>query len=358
MALDQYKCPCCGAPLVFSPETQKLQCESCNNEYELDDIKALESDECVDNQEEIIWDEKDGEAAKKTDDGKYICPSCGALVDADETKVSTICPYCDNVIVLKKASDGEFRPDFMIPFKVKGDQAQKLLEQFCEGKRLLPKSFKNKSYLKNLKGYYVPYWLYDCDSYADMTYKTTVHRMWSDSNYDYTETSYFLVKRKGDMSFYHVPVDGSTRMEDETTESVEPFDYSELKDYKEAYLVGYDTDRYDVKAETARSRATERIYRSAEDQILQTVIGYDSILPVKRNLSASDGKVQYALLPVWLFETVYEGKNYQFAINGQTGKLVGELPVDKGAYRRYFIQFSLIGTAVLYGLLALFGGLL
>jgi hypothetical protein len=263
------------------------------------------------------------------------------------------------VVVIKAAADGNLKPDAMIPFKINGDRAKQMMEDFCKGKRLLPKNFRDKSYLKNLKGYYVPYWLFDCEAYADLTFDATRVRAWSDANYNYVDTSYFLVNRSGHMSFYHVPVDGSIQMDDATTESIEPFDYSELTEFNPAYLAGYETEKYDVEASTAEKRAQERLYNSAEHMIQNTVTNYNTVLTRRRELSSSNGKVHYTLLPVWLFETVYEGKNYQFAINGQTGKMVGELPVDKGAFRRYLIKFTAIGTLILtvIGIL-LFGGVL
>ena len=247
----------------------------------------------------------------------------------------------------------------MIPFQIEGDRARQMLEDFCKGKRLLPKNFGNKSYLKNLKGYYVPYWLFDCRADADMSFDATRVRAWSDSEYDYVDTSYYLVNRAGCMEFYHVPVDGSIEMEDDTTESIEPFDYSGITEFNPAYLAGYETDKYNVDAKTAESRAKERLYNSAEQILRETVRGYNTVIPKRRSLSAERGRVHYALLPVWLFETAYNEKKYQFAINGQTGKMVGELPVDKAAFWKYLWGFTAIGTLFcsIAGIL-LFGGVL
>ncbi len=360
MDFVQYKCPCCGAALQFSPETQKLSCGSCGNQYDLEALKSYEKEEKAPGEEDLSWEyQKEAKGAKRTEDGKYLCPSCGAEIEADENTVSTRCPYCDNVVVIKETASGKYEPDVMIPFKIEGDRARQMLESFCKGKRLLPKNFRDKSYLKNLKGYYVPYWLFDCRANARMSFDATRVRMWSDSDYDYVDTSYYLVTREGNMEFYHVPVDGSTEMDDDTTESIEPFDYSALTEFQPAYLAGYETDKYDVDAGTAQTRAKERLYNSAEHMLRDTIYGYESVIVKRRSLSAENGKVHYALLPVWMFETVYNGKKYQFAINGQTGKMVGELPVDKKVFWKYLCGFTAIGTAVcsVLGIL-LFGGVL
>ncbi len=364
MDFVQYKCLCCGAALQFAPGTRKLSCGSCGNEYDLETLQQYEQEEKKENEresdQELNWEyQKEAQGAKRAENGKYICPSCGAEIEADENTVSTTCPYCDNVVVIRATASGEFEPDMMIPFQIKGDKARQMLEDFCKGKRLLPKNFRDRSYLKNLKGYYVPYWLFDCDARAEMSFNATRIRTWSDSEYDYVDTSYYLVNRAGGMQFYHVPVDGSTEMDDDTTESIEPFDYSALTEFNPAYLAGYETDKYDVDAKAAEGRAKERLYRSGEQVLRGTVNGYDTVTVKHRHLASSNGKVHYVLLPVWMFETVYNGKKHQFAINGQTGKMVGELPVDKGAFWKYLCGFTAIGTVVcsILGIL-LFGGVL
>ncbi|HIT60031.1 MAG TPA: hypothetical protein IAC33_02035 [Candidatus Fimousia stercorigallinarum] len=347
MDFVQYKCPCCGAALTFSPGSQKLSCKSCGNSFDPKTLQQYTEDEQATDKQDIEWNfQADSPVANRTDDGRYLCPSCGAEMEADEEKVSTICPYCDNVIVLRAASD-DFKPEVIIPFQVNSDRAEQMLEQFCKGKRLLPKNFRNRSYLKNIKGYYVPYWLFDSKASAEMSFHGTKTRAWSDGDYDYVDTSFYLIRRAGTMEFYHIPVDGSTKMEDETTESIEPFDYRQLTGFDPSYLAGYETDRHDVSSDQAKKRANERLCRSAEDALYSTIHGYDTVNIRRSNLSSKKGKVTYALLPVWLFETVYHGKTYQFAINGQTGKMVGELPIDYHAFWKYLFGMTGIGTLIL-----------
>ena len=48
------------------------------------------------------------------------------------------------------------------------------------------------------------------------------------------------------------------------------------------------------------------------------------------------------LYPVWILTTRWKDQNYIFAMNGQTGKFVGNMPLDKGAYARWFIGITLI----------------
>ena len=200
---------------------------------------------------------------------------------------------------------------------------------------------------------YVPFWLFDADADAHIRYHATRIRTWSDRDYDYTETQHYAILRSGDLSFTHVPVDGSSRMPDDLMESIEPFDFSSAVDFQTAYLSGYLADRYDVNADDSIGRANERVKKSTESVFASTVVGYHTVVPENTSVRLANGRVRYALYPVWLLNTVWNGKTFSFAMNGQTGKFVGDLPVDKGKKWRWFSLVSGIAAAAAYGLVCL-----
>ena len=172
--------------------------------------------------------------------------------------------------------------------------------------------------------------------------------MWQDSRNQYTVTNFYSVIRGGTVSFANVPVDGSSLMPDELMQSIEPFDISEAVDFSTAYLSGYLADRYDVTADDSVEIANGRIKTSTENSFMNTVSGYQTVIPESSSISLSNGKARYALYPVWILNTTYEGNRYTFAMNGQTGRMVGDLPMDRKAYRRTFATFFAIGTAVAF----------
>ena len=242
---------------------------------------------------------------------------------------------------------GALKPDYVIPFKLDKKAAKEKLKKHLSGKRLLPKAFKSENHISEVKGIYVPFWLYDTDASADIRYKATKTRFWSDNDYDYTETSYYAVHRSGSLGFDHVPVDGSASMENDLMESIEPFDFKEAVDFQTAYLAGYFADKYDVTAEECEGRANERIRHSTEDAFRDTVRGYSSVVPENTSIRLHNGTTKYALYPVWILQTKWKGANYIFAMNGQTGKFVGNLPTDKSAFARWFL-----GTTGIVGVIA------
>ncbi len=203
--------------------------------------------------------------------------------------------------------------------------------------------FKVQNHIDEIKGVYVPVWLFDADADGNARYKATRTRFWSDSRYNYRETSYFSVTRAGNISFERVPVDGSSKMDDALMESVEPYDFSGVVDFQTAYLAGYLADKYDVGSEESVVRANERIKKSTEDALRNTVVGYTSVVTEASHVNLKNGVAKYALYPVWLLITSWRGEKYFFAMNGQTGKFAGDLPLDKGAYWRWL--FGIFGIA-------------
>ena len=355
--LIEYECPCCGGMVEFDSSIQKLKCPYCDTEYEMDALQGYEEDKKTESADEMNWEEPG--STTWTDEEKagmkvYVCQSCGGEIICDATTAATKCPYCENNVVVKGELEGDLKPDYVIPFKLDKKAAKEGLKRHFEGKRLLPKVFKDENHIDEVKGVYVPFWLFDANANGTARYKATRIRTWTDQKYRYKETSFFSVVRGGEMGFAKIPVDGSTKMADDLMESLEPFDFSQAVDFQTAYLAGYLADRYDVNAETSIARANERIRRTTERELASTVIGYTAVIPESCNVKLSESHVKYALYPVWILNTTWNGQQYTFAMNGQTGKFVGNLPVDKNAYWRYFGMISGIVGAITFALTALF----
>ena len=351
--LQEYTCPCCGGAIEFDSNVQKMVCPYCDTEFEMETLASY--DEALNTQQDDSMEWKT-EAGSQWDDGEadglreYVCKSCGGTIVGDETTGATSCPYCGNPVVMMGQFAGALKPDYVIPFKLDKKAAIAALNKHYGGKKLLPKVFRDQNHIEEVKGIYVPFWLFDADADAQIRYKATKTRHWSDSRYNYTETSFFSVTRDGSIGFERVPVDGSSKIDDTLMESLEPFDFKDAVDFQTAYLAGYLADKYDVDAEQSIERANERIKRSTEDAFRSTVDGYTSVLAENTNVQLQNGQAKYALYPVWLLNTTWNGQKYTFAMNGQTGKLVGDLPMDKGAYNKYFAGTLAIGAAAVFAL--------
>ena len=232
---------------------------------------------------------------------------------------------------------GALKPDWVIPFKQTKEEAVAALKAHYKKKPLLPKTFSSQNHLEEIKGVYAPFWLYDGEAQGSATFHATKVRHWREGRYDVTETSHYECQRAGALGFQRIPVDGSTKMPDEHMDAIEPFDYSELRPFSTAYLPGYLADKYDVDAASAEARAKTRAEGSLVGAMQDTVTGYTSVEKKDAEVEYRRTGLHYALLPVWLLSTKWNEKNYLFAVNGQTGKLVGDLPIDKAKLAAWFI---------------------
>lgn len=348
--LQEYKCPCCGGAVEFDSSIQKMKCPYCETEFDIGALKTYEEELESLPEDDMTWEtQAGGEWQDGETDGMkvYICQSCGGEIIGDENTGATSCPYCGNHVVMKGQFSGALKPDYVIPFKLDKKAAKEQLKKHMEGKPLLPKMFKSENHLEEIKGIYVPFWLFDADAEGEVRYKATKVRAWSDSKYDYVETRFYSVVRGGSVGFERIPVDGSSKMPDDLMESIEPYDFSEAVPFTSEYLAGFLADKYDVDAKQSVDRANERIKRSTEEVFAASVNGgYATVMPENSSIRLSGGKAKYALYPVWILNTIWKGKTYTFAMNGQTGKFVGDLPIDKGAYWKFRTIWS-IGLAVL-----------
>ncbi|MDY3845898.1 MAG: hypothetical protein SOZ62_03185 [Eubacteriales bacterium] len=337
-----YKCPNCSAALKYDAKSEKMLCEYCNSSFDVESLKEYE--EVLKKEKEAKEPEFEQYTPSEIDGEKslYTCKSCGAQLISDDTTAATICPYCGNAAVITDRIAGIFKPDMVIPFKVEKKEAKQAFQSFCKKKFLLPRDFIDENKIDEVKGVYVPFWLFDADVDADMTYNATRVRSYRHGDYMITETSHYLVRREGDVGFDLVPVDGSIKMDDEYMEAIEPFDYREAVDFNTAYLSGFLADKYDVDSDSASPRVSERITNSTRQMFNQTVSGYSSVSPRTSSINVHKSRIRYALLPVWVFGAQYKGKTYRFAMNGQTGKFVGELPVSK---KRFWALFGAISAA-------------
>lgn len=360
-AMQDYKCPYCGGALEFNSAIQKMKCPFCDSEFEME--TQIEQDAQSDAQSQasggmqnlqgydMSWDTQAGgqwESGETNGLRTYVCEACGGEIVGDENTGATSCPYCGSNIVMKGTFSGALKPDYIIPFKVDKKAAKAALLNHYKEKTFLPKVFKDQNHIDEIKGIYVPFWLFDANAYAEITYHTDRVHHTEDADYEYTITDHFAVERAGYLSFANIPVDGSTKIADDLMESIEPFDFSQAVPFQRAYLAGYIADKYDVDAQMSIERANERVKTSTEQAFRTTVNGYHTVIPENTAMQLQNGVAKYALYPVWILNTNWKGQKYTFAMNGQTGKFVGDLPVDKGAHKKWLFGLTGIFSAAAF----------
>ena len=329
-----YKCPSCNAILKFDPHGQNWKCEYCRHEYNLEELKKY-------NEKQGRKELKDEHKVKLEKDSSgmdiYTCNNCGAQIVADENTSATFCVYCKNTAILKNKLVDEFNPDYVIPFKFTKEDA---IEKFKKiRKPLMPKIFNNPKNIEETKGIYIPFWLYDINTSGEVEADCKRITSWSSGEYHYTKTDVYLAKRGGEMNYFRVPVDGSKHFDDDIMNSIEPFNYDELKEFNHSYLSGFLAEKYDVLSDEALEIAFKRAETSTTNALKNDIKGYNVVSVRNSNISKEKVKDEYALLPVWLLNVKYKDKIHTFAMNGQTGKMIGDIPYSP---KKAFIFFTIV----------------
>ncbi len=348
MEVLDHKCPTCRAKLPFNPKTQKWDCEYCGNSYTLEQLTNFEEHE----------KEKESELHVNPELDLYECPDCGANIIADKNTTATFCVYCGNTSILKNRLIGEFKPAKIIPFKTTKEEAISAFKEFKKGKLFTPDNFNKEENIQKITGVYIPFWLYNCSTNSDLDFNAERCSRWRSGNYHYTKIDYYSIKRCGKINFNKVPVDGATKFDDNTMDSIEPFDYTDLTDFNLSYLSGFLSEKYDVSVDTASIRAKERIQNSIIQELKSTINGYHSVSLCHSNFDVNVDTTEYVLLPVWMLNIKYQENLYLFAMNGQTGKIIGDIPVDNKKFFtkwiKIFLEYFLLISIILFILMLIF----
>ncbi len=369
--LFNYQCPKCNGALQFNASKQILKCDYCDSEFpkELFEKKEQASVQNTPDNTQAggVNAETAGNTTTKVDwstqnvmkehevmgaQAGFSCKACGAEIVSDGVTAATECMYCGNPVVLTNNITGMVTPDYVIPFKIDKNKAIEMLKEFYKGKPLIPSAFKDNNKLNKITGMYVPFWLFSCKGDGDALYYGKKVTSWSDGTYEYEKTETYEVTRAGSLAFESIPVDASVKMEDHYMDGVEPYDYSEMVEFSPMYMAGYFADKFDVSTDDSTQRVTDRVVESLKDAFEDTIVNYTSFTNDHANINMHGDDIRYALLPVWILNTKYNGELYKFVINGQTGRVSGKLPIDNAKLWLYRIGITIAATIPAYGILS------
>ncbi|WP_346889715.1 DNA helicase PriA [Clostridium sp. UBA1056] len=340
-SVKEYTCPNCKAGLEFNPESQKWKCNYCFSEFNENEVDAT-------------YEEKKGPSQEPTGDlNSYSCTSCGAELIADDTIAATFCIYCNSHSIIKSRFSGQFTPKSVIPFKVGKKEAREIYTKWISKKKFAPKDFKDKKELEKITGIYVPFWIFDNNVKGQLNGEGTKVHTWSDMDYEYTQTKYYRILRECIADYNGVPIDGLKKLDDSLMIGIEPYNYNELTGFSMKYMTGFMAEKYDVDVKEASVVTNERVKQYMSSRLSQTVTGYSNFTQNSTKVTITNMEYSYAMLPIYLLVNEYEGKKYEFIINGQTGKIIGDAPIDRTSQ----IKFALL-IFIISWLIYVFGGAL
>ena len=321
MAVLSYKCPNCGASLQYKPSINKFGCDYCLSEYletELSENKDDSTDKTLSKTKNIETDHL----------ASYNCNSCGATVTTDDTTVATMCYYCHNPVIITNRLIDSFSPDKIIPFTIDKDKAQKTFLKWAKQSRYVPTTFYSSSQLDKITGIYLPYWW--TDSLISIDYEAKIDRIkkWNKADIQYTETQTYKVLRQGEIKIDNVQQLAFSKFDEKMLKGIAPYDESLAIPFSMAYLSGFFAEQYDIKKEAITFKVEDQINAIVKQLIIESIENYNDIEVFKDLTKITSKQINYTLLPTWILTYNFLDKTYVFALNGQTGKAYGELPID------------------------------
>ena len=369
MAVFTYKCPNCEGPLKWDGGKDKFVCEYCDSSFTKEEIEKLNPDsqeaKTVSNAEAAYMgagaEEAQTETSEAVSDGTeetggmqgkkpaamksgtvkvYNCPSCGAQVAADATTAATECFYCGNPVVIADKFEGDFDPDFVVPFEIDKKKAKEIFQSWLGQHRYVPDSF-YKNRIDELKGVYFPYWVYSTNIKSSATAQGAIVNSFQAAGMQVTEKNIYNLSQDGTVDVNDISCIALNKASKELCESVMPFKFEDKKEFDASYLQGYMAEIRDIDKDEVKEKIDKEVEEYARSQIISSIgSGYSNIAIQSLKLTKNNESYKYAMLPVWtLTYKGRDGKIYYFSINGQTGKTCGVLPVDSSKLLKLFNRY-------------------
>ena len=363
MSVVSFKCPYCDGELIFDPASGQYKCEYCLSKFTQDELEKVAKEQGITTQnaegqseehtsEQAASAQKTEEAAQSSEAVVYNCPSCDAEIVTDATTAATFCYYCHNPVILGGRLDGDYLPDKIIPFEITKEQAIKKFLAFVEKKKFIPKAFFSKKQIETITGVYFPYWNYHADAVSDLQASAKKIRTWTTGNIRYTETKFYHVERQGTISLSNISENALKKANGKLALGLMPYHFDKMQDFHMGYLSGFMAEKRDIEKESIKQQMQAEAKKYADIMMRDTINGYNAVSVENAKINFQKENWQYCLLPVWTI--TYKGKDgkiYYYSMNGQTGEVCGELPVDRAKAARVSVAVSAV-----ISILGLLGG--
>lgn len=325
-----YECPNCGGNLKFDIATQQLKCDYClthKDPYE-------------------VTKEKDAEENTLFDVTVFTCPQCGGEIISTDTSVAEFCSFCGASTILGSRISREKRPSYIIPFQQTKEACKQAYITKMRRALFAPSELKHQKYIDGFRGIYIPYWTYT------ISQKGTIHINGSKSyrrgNYLYTDQ--YDLSGELDACYYDLSYDASSSFSDNISEKIAPYDVKGTKRFTPSFLSGFYADTADVDSCLYQNDAIKLANSTSLNAIMRenafkgiTVTSKKNDFSLSSSLNTICNPPERTLYPVW-FMSYRKGDRVAYAtVNGQTGKVAADIPID---IRKYLLGSGLFALPI------------
>ena len=350
------KCPNCGADIHFKPETQNYVCDFCGSVFEQDELSEEQSKGGIKAEEQAAYEEKAESDVKSedvgTEEGGYIkvliytCPQCGGELFTTEETAATFCSYCGSSVLLERRVSKEMKPEYIIPFQVTKEQAAEIYKKKMN-KSLFAPSYMRHMDIEKIRGIYMPYWTYSVFGNANVSVKKTE----STPTFGGTKVDEYKINAGICMKGDGIEYDSASSFPDDLSQSIAPYDFKEAKPFTASYMSGFYADAGDVDEEQYFAEAGNVMRVLAAEKAAEELDVAAADVAAQIPEPMAEGK--RAMYPVWFVSAKNKAANkVSYAvINGQSGKIAADIPVDNKRLLIGMLCFAVPIFAILYFLI-------
>lgn len=318
-------CPNCGGNVKFDITVQQLSCDFCHSYFE---------PSAFDSKTEDGIEERDFEATI------FTCPQCGGEIYSTDNQSAGFCSFCGASTILFSRLTRTRKPNFIIPFKKTKEDCKDAYSKMMKNAFFAPDELKNPKNIDSFRGIYMPYWAY----YYTQRGHLNLPGEKSHRRGDYVYTDHYNLTGDVDAYYKGIYYDASSSFSDSLSEKVAPFDVKGMKKFSPGYLSGFYADTSDVDYEVYESDAEGLAYANTISGIKKEpkFSGYSmdtKKLATPGCLNTNLESVDSALFPVWFMSYRNKDRVAYATVNGQTGKVVVDIPID---IRKYLIGSLLL----------------
>lgn len=323
------KCPNCGGELKFSPKDKVVHCDYCDSNFKPDELKR---------------EAKSAKEVKTIEANSYRCRECGAeLLTFDDTAI-TFCSYCGSQAMLDAKMVKINNPDYVIPFTLTKEDCIAAYKAKLNKALFAPSYMKKDFVVEKFRGIYMPYCIYKVAHHGKTISRGHKYEK-RVGNYDYYGD--YEISGDVDATYDGLSYDVISKLYDKYTHSI-PYNFKEAKEFNLNYLIGYYADSMDVKnniydGEAIAIARGDAVKEMRKDKIFAK---YGCLNPTINPYIESR---KIGMFPLYFLSIRNKDDKhiYYAVVNGQTGKIAMDLPID---YKKYFL-FSLILAVPIFFLL-------
>ncbi|MCL1945404.1 MAG: hypothetical protein FWF56_06355 [Firmicutes bacterium] len=343
------KCVSCGANIQFDPSSQMLKCEYCGAEVDFDKSRSTENIS-IENlaRNHAQWD---------NDTSVYKCDNCGAVEIVSKTEIAKECSYCHSTSVVSLDSLSGVKPDSVLPFIIDKKTASQRVENWIKRKFFAPKKFKNSFSPEQLRGVYNPAFVFDSNTFS--SYKGSLGKHYTvvvgsgKNRRTEVRTRWFRVSGPHYDRYDNIVIHASNQVEQHVMNKLSPFNVEQAQNYNDNYLHGFRANHYHKDGLSCWEDAKDIIYTETKKRIIRSLhrmYDFDVVGKFHVDTQCYNIGYNYVLLPIYVGHCSYNQNDYNYFVNGFSGKITGKLPFDTG---KLFFLIGL-GVAVIAGIWGLF----